>query len=93
MKQNKSPTREWNVVCHACGHHTRTITIGNAAWWRKAVNMSVVRVCGGASSSRDTDEIRTLLIAGAPFEFRRDDLREEWPEAEKLVEREDAFDL
>lgn len=85
-----SSTREYEVKCHACGQHTRTMTIANPKYWAIVANMKAVRAHGGFSDSRDTGRIRTASIGDHEFRFIESEVQEHWPELASLFEKEDS---
>lgn len=77
--------------CHACGHPTREMDIEDPKNWRPIVKIEAVRVEGSYSTSLDTGEIRTVWIGNMKFKFLRTEIKEHWPELERLVVMEDSF--
>lgn len=75
--------------CHACSQPTREIDIEDPKYWRSIVKMDAVRVQGSYSSSLDTGEIRYVVIGGKEYQFLREEIREHWPELERMVKMED----
>lgn len=83
-------TREHQVECHACGQHTRTITVADAKYWSKVAKMETVQAHGGFSSSKDTGKVRTASIGGQEFRFLEKEVEEHWPELARLFKKEDS---
>lgn len=83
------PTREHKVKCHACGSHTRTLTIANPAFWRK-YKYDSIEVHGSYSSSLDTGQVRSATIDGVKYQFLRSEVKKDWPELDKMFSREDS---
>lgn len=77
------------IKCHACGQTTRTIDIEDPRDWRGTTEP--IEVSGSYSSSLDTGQIRTVYIGGKAYQFLRNEVREHWPELERLIIREDSM--
>lgn len=77
------------IKCHACGQHTRTLDIEDPRDWRGTTKS--ISVSGSYSSSLDTGEVRTVDIGGKSYQFLRNEVREHWPELERLIIREDSM--
>jgi hypothetical protein len=80
---------ERQFYCQCCRQPTRKLDIEDPRDWRGTTQK--IRAHGGYSSSQDTGEVRTVDIGGKQYQFLRDEVREHWPELERLIRIEDSM--
>lgn len=80
---------ERQFKCRCCGQPTRKLDIEDPDAWRGTTQK--ITVSGSYSTSPDIGEVRTVYIGGKAFQFLRDEVRERWPELERLICVEDSM--
>lgn len=80
---------ERQFKCHHCGSPVRTLDIEDPRDWRGTTRP--IRVSGSYWSSLDVGEVRTVDIGGKACQFLRKEVRQHWPELERLITIEDSM--
>jgi hypothetical protein len=80
---------ERQFKCNCCGQPTRKIGIEDPRHWLGTTQK--IRVHGSYFTGQDTGEVRTVSIGDKSYQFLRAEVREHWPELERLIVREDML--